>query len=290
MSDDESSDYGSESSYSDSSGDYDEEYSSDESYMSGDDEESSWIDDDDDDDESDDEEEDDDWSVEEDERLEMAAKEWGKFKNVQSLLRTVNDYMSIYSRLQESGELVIIGSEGIKKPRHALPSEFAGENKDAWDDLDKEEQYSIMLDKAEETLQAMEQLGGVLAEKYNVKYKQGPLKGEARIKQKRDKDYDGDIRRVIDFVRCSFIVVMESMGQAKEIVDLFRPGSDEVAEDWVLVRVKDGFEKAENFLVGGYRDIKVNIRYKPTVGCITNFVRSVIIAANMFFHSTNHFK
>jgi hypothetical protein len=28
----------------------------------------------------------------------------------------------------------------IRKPQHALPREYAGENKAAWDDLDKEEQ------------------------------------------------------------------------------------------------------------------------------------------------------
>jgi hypothetical protein len=249
-------------SYSDSSGEYDSEYS-DESEPD-DDDESSWTDD-----EEDDGEYEDDWSVEEEERAEMAAKEWAKFKQVQSLLRSVNDYMAIYSELQASRKLVVIGSEGIRKPKHALPREYAGEHTAAWDALDKEEQYNIMLEKAKETSGAMEQLGAVLSEKYGVEFKQGPLKGEKRIKQKRDNDYEGDVRRVIDFVRCSFIVVMEHMVVVKEIVDQFRPGGGSIAEEWALVRVKDGFEKAENFLVGGYRDIKVNARYKPTV-CVVN--------------------
>eukprot|EP00980_Cylindrotheca_fusiformis_P002700 scaffold627_cov125-Cylindrotheca_fusiformis.AAC.17 len=243
-------------SYSDSCDDYDSEYSSRNYESDGD---YSWT-------ESDDEENiyEDDWSMEEEKRVEMASKEWSKCKKVQNLLRSVNDYMAIYSRLKESGELVIIGSEGIQKPKHIVPSEYVGDNKAAWDDLGQEEQFNIILEQAKETLDAMASLGANISEKYNVQYKQGPLKGEKRVKEKRDRDYNGDIRRVIDLVRCSFVVAMENMKQAKDIIDLFRRDTGEMGEEWMLIRVKDGFEKAENFLVGGYRDVKVNVRYMPT--------------------------
>jgi hypothetical protein len=252
--------------YSDSSGEYDSE-DSDESESDDDDESSSSSSST--DDEEDDGESEDDWSMEEEERVVMAAKEWAKFQPVQSLLRSVNDYMAIYSELKDAGKLVVTGSEGIPKPKHALPIEYAGEHMATWAALDKEEQYNIMQEKAKETSVAMEQLGTVISEKYGVEFKPGPLKGETRIKQKRDNDYEGDVRRVIDFVRCSFIVDMEHMDVAKQIVEQFQPGGGSIAEEWALVRVKDGFEKAENFMVGGYRDIKVNARYKPTV-CLIN--------------------
>jgi hypothetical protein len=55
----------------------------------------------------------------------------------------------------------------IRKPGHALPREYAGENKAAWDALDKFEQYNMMLGKALEKLGAMDQLGAVLSYRGN---------------------------------------------------------------------------------------------------------------------------
>jgi hypothetical protein len=49
-----------------------------------------------------------------------------------------------------------------------LPREYAGENKAAWDALDKEEQYNMMLEKAKEKLGAMDQLGAVLSYRGNL--------------------------------------------------------------------------------------------------------------------------
>mmetsp|Transcript_26300 Transcript_26300/g.64113 ORF Transcript_26300/g.64113 Transcript_26300/m.64113 type:complete len:173 (+) Transcript_26300:1410-1928(+) len=69
---------------------------------------------------------------------------------------------------------------------------------------------------------------------------------------------NGDIRRVIDMVRCSMIIMMESLGQANAIIDSFKEGT--LSNTWELIRVKDGFEKPDNYLVGGYRDIKVNVK------------------------------
>jgi hypothetical protein len=119
-----------------------------------------------------------------------------------------------------------------------------------------------MLDMARQTEPHMEDLGQQLKTAFGVEFKKGPLKGEARIKQKCSEDYGGDIRRVIDLIRCSIVIVMESLEQAQSIIEGFCGGS--LSKEWELVRVKDGFEKPDNFLVGGYRDIKVNVRYIET--------------------------
>ncbi|KAL3939095.1 MAG: hypothetical protein SGBAC_006118 [Bacillariaceae sp.] len=248
---------------SDCYSDSDEEYLGEDGEDDSDDEEEEEEEeeyDSDDEDEDEDYEDEDDWSVEEAMRDSMAKIEWSKFKKVQSLLRTVNDYLAIYSQLSESGDLVTIGSEGVRKPKHGLTDD----EKESWNDLSMEEQYNIMLENAKATIDPMKRVGESLAEEFGAEFKAGPLKGEHRVKQKRDRDYDGDVRRVIDYVRCSLIFDMEDMGKVKEFVDRLRDDeSGPYSKEWKLVRVKDGFEKAENFLVGGYRDIKLNLRYKP---------------------------
>eukprot|EP00980_Cylindrotheca_fusiformis_P024914 scaffold12720_cov152-Cylindrotheca_fusiformis.AAC.3 len=193
-----------------------------------------------------------------DERKAKAREEWAKFERVGDLLQTVNEYMSIYSRLKENDELIIVGSWGDQKPRHDLPTHHTEES---WEALSLDEQYLDMMELARTTEPEMEALGEKLTESFGVVFKKGPLKGETRVKQKCIEDYDGDIRRVIDLVRCSFVIVIESLDQAKSIIDGFREGA--LSKEWELVRVKDGFEKPDNFLVGGYRDIKLNARYIP---------------------------
>lgn len=192
------------------------------------------------------------------ERKARAKEEWAKFERVAELLQTVNDYMSIYSRLRENDELIIVGSWGDRKPRHGLPPSHT---EDTWEALSFQERYEEMMEMARQTEPHMDELGQQLRASFDVEFKKGPLKGEVRVKQKCADDYGGDIRRVIDLVRCSFVIVLESLDEAQSIIEGFRDGS--LSEDWELVRVKDGFEKPDNFLVGGYRDIKVNIRYIP---------------------------
>ncbi len=69
------------------------------------------------------------------------------------------------------------------------------------------------------------------------------------MKEKRDMDYNGYVRRVIDYVRCSLIVVLDSLEQVKKIADYFLPPSGAFTANWSIVRIKDGFEKAENCIV-----------------------------------------
>ncbi|KAL3932717.1 MAG: hypothetical protein SGBAC_010722 [Bacillariaceae sp.] len=187
--------------------------------------------------------------------MQQAKAEWGKFSKVAALLNTINEYMSIYNQLQESGELVVVGSFGEKQPKHDIPSPFS---EDSWNELPLQEQYQELVKVALKTDPHMDALGERITELYNVKFSKGPLKGEGRIMQKCNEDYDGDIRRVIDIVRCSMVVVLERLEQAKGIIDSLKDGA--LADIWELIRVKDGFEKPDNFLVGGYRDIKVNIK------------------------------
>ncbi|CAJ1967861.1 unnamed protein product [Cylindrotheca closterium] len=190
------------------------------------------------------------------EEITMQAKaEWGKFAKVAALLNTVNEYMAIYNQLQESGELVIVGSFGDKQPRHEIPSSCTEET---WSELPLQEKYQELIQVAQQTELHMDTLGQYISEQFDVAFSKGPLKGEARIMQKCNEDYDGDILRVIDMARCSMTFVMESLDQAKMIIESFKEGT--LSNDWELIRVKDGFEKPDNFLVGGYRDIKVNVK------------------------------
>ena len=120
-------------------------------------------------------------------------EEWAKFKQVDDLLCTVNEYMAIYSRLQETGKLIIISLEGDKKPLYDL---LSGYDDKLWYDntlLDDEQQYELMVRQAELTLIKMENLASQIQSKLSVEYWQGPLKGKGQIKQKRDNDYDGKI-------------------------------------------------------------------------------------------------
>ena len=129
------------------------------------------------------------------------------------------------------------------------------DEEEEWELLSKEQQLGVIFEKAKATIDPMEKLGETLSAEF---------KGKNRVKENRDKDYDGVVRRVIDLVRCTLIFGLKDMSKIKEIVDRLRnEESGPYSDEWKLVRVKDGFEKAENFLVGGYRDIKLNIRYKP---------------------------
>mmetsp|Transcript_11341 Transcript_11341/g.14937 ORF Transcript_11341/g.14937 Transcript_11341/m.14937 type:complete len:521 (-) Transcript_11341:121-1683(-) len=191
-----------------------------------------------------------------------AEAEWEKFERVYELLGTVNEYMAIYSRLKASGGLIIIGSKVVEGNEedggicHSIPK---GCDRSEWNALNPEAQYQSMVKQAEETMTEMNELEIPIQKKFTVEIHKGPLKGEERVKQKRDLDYNGNVRRVVDFVRCSLIIVLESLHQIKKIVGSFSSGGD-LANEWALVRIKDGFEKPENFIVGGYRDIKLNVR------------------------------
>lgn len=145
-------------------------------------------------------------------------------------------------------------------PRHDIPNSI--NNESDWNLLPEEEQLRLLYQQAEDTVPKMIEFGTTLQEDIHVKFIKGPLKGKDRVLQKCHQDYDGDLRRVIDLVRCSFVFVFDTFVKAKGIID-------EIVEDtadpeWTLVRLKNGFEKPENFLVGGYRDIKLNIRNQTT--------------------------
>mmetsp|Transcript_26300 Transcript_26300/g.64111 ORF Transcript_26300/g.64111 Transcript_26300/m.64111 type:complete len:458 (+) Transcript_26300:91-1464(+) len=113
-----------------------------------------------------------------------AKAEWAKFAKVAALLNTVNEYMAIYNRLQESGELIIVGSFGQSKPQHDIPSSYT---EGTWNELPLQEQYQELVKMAQQTEPHMDTLGQQISELFDVKFSNGPLKGEGRIMQKCNK-------------------------------------------------------------------------------------------------------
>lgn len=109
--------------------------------------------------------------------IQQAKAEWGKFSKVAALLNTINEYMSIYNQLQETGELVVVGSFGVKQPKHDIPSPFT---EDSWNELPLQEQYQQLVKVAQQTDPYMDALGERITELYNVKFSKGPLKAGRR--------------------------------------------------------------------------------------------------------------
>lgn len=204
-----------------------------------------------------------------------AISEWKKFEKVEGLLKVCNDYMSCYQQLKDADELVVIGTSGEKAPRHGVSHETE------WTSLSEEEKIQKIYDTAEVVNGGdFVDLCKGLTEFSEKEVTSGPLKKQARVIEKRDFDYNGDVRRVVDIVRCSSLV--SSLSLTKDIVEGFQPGG-RWATKWALVRCKDGFEHVDNFLAGGYRDIKVNVRHVET-----GHVVEIQLHLNSFYQIKNH--
>lgn len=182
-----------------------------------------------------------------------AISEWNKFEKVEGLLKTCNEYLSCYQKLKDTGKLVVVGSSGDKAPRHLV-------DEVEWKTLSEEEKLEKLYETAKTANNDMLNLCEKLSN-FSDHVLVGPLKEKRRVIEKRERDYNGDVLRVIDIVRCS--VLLKSLKFAKEILASFKPGGKWAAK-WMLVRCKDGFQHADNFLAGGYRDIKVNVRHIDT--------------------------
>ena len=191
-----------------------------------------------------------------------AKEKWLKFKQVDELLRSVNEYMDIYRQMKESGQLKhVVGTSGENEAMHEIPAPY---DESTWNEFTEDEKLKKLMEQAKQTQGALVSLTEEINKGFNVKCSEGPVKEEERIKEKRDKDYKGEVRRVIDIIRCSF-VLSDGLESAKKLVSEFQSEDNAgIFRDWEMVRIKDGFEKAENFIVGGYRDLKLNLRWKPT--------------------------
>lgn len=194
--------------------------------------------------------------------IDEAKEKWLKFKQIDELLRSVNEYMDVYRQMKESGQLkYVVGSSGEKEAMHEIPAPY---DESTWNGFTEDEKLKKLMEQANQTQGALVSLTDEIEKGFKGECSIGPVKKEDRIKEKRDKDYEGEVRRVIDIVRCSFIL-SDGLESANKLVNAFQPEDNAgIFRDWDVVRVKDGFEKAENFIVGGYRDLKLNLRWKPT--------------------------
>lgn len=183
-----------------------------------------------------------------------AAQEWSKFEKVEGLLKTTNKYLNCYASLIRNGDLVVIGSHGDSKPTHRMGNDYMKASS-------AEEKLNILYAQAELAQKDLPDLCKKL-ETLAEHVSPGPMKARERVTVKRDQDYGGDALRVIDLVRCS--AILSSLGDAKEIVQAFKKPNGMWSGEWEFVRCKDGFEHADNFLVGGYRDVKANVRHVAT--------------------------
>ena len=112
------------------------------------------------------------------------------------------------------------------------------------------------------TLSDFEALLALIKDDRQLECSMGPLKEAPRVEQKRDDDYAGNVLRVVDLVRASGICSYEQLHQlpTELVADFGRGGK--YSDTWELVRTKDGFIDANNFLAGGYRDWKLLLRCK----------------------------
>jgi len=191
-----------------------------------------------------------------------AEYEYAKFEKVEGLLEVVGKYMAVYHGLVEGGGLVVVGSKGDSEPRHALPE---GLDAQAWSAMAPEAQYAALVPVAESTRAALDRLLSSLASKFPHSVEEtslGPTKAAARSIEKTKNDYGGDMLRVIDLTRSSAVLVLDKLSDIATVVQGFEDGGF-LSEEWSFVRTKDGFANPDNFLSGGYRDVKLNIRFKP---------------------------
>jgi len=86
-----------------------------------------------------------------------------------------------------------------------------------------------------------------------VEYHRGPPKKNGRLFQKARLSYGGNVRRITDFERCSFVCV-----DFQAMVLLFNAVTKEVA----VVRIKNRFSKKNREATesGGYRDLQMVVR------------------------------
>ena len=101
------------------------------------------------------------------------------------------------------------------------------------------------------------------------------MKKRDRALEKVDRDYGGDVLRLLDMLRCSAVCPKHDLQDAKAIVESFKEGGSMCGQEWEFVRCKDGFEGLDCYLTGGYRDIKLNLRYQHH--CIVRAVNPVCV-------------
>ena len=104
----------------------------------------------------------------------------------------------------------------------------------------------------------------------------GPLKGEARCREKTRDDYGGDFGQLLDVVRCSIIVDTEE--QLIAVTQLLLEGGN-------VVRLKNRFKYA---LFTGYRDALFSIVIKTPSGVEHVCEVQLHLAPIIFFKSESH--
>ncbi|CAH0363824.1 unnamed protein product [Pelagomonas calceolata] len=100
-------------------------------------------------------------------------------------------------------------------------------------------------------------------------YKRGPRKSKSRIRQKTEKDYGGDVARVVDLERATGI--FDSVDDLSFAISLLRDASRR--GEITIRRCKDRFSHPfEN----GYRDLQLNVELEGFVGELQLNLRRII--------------
>jgi len=170
----------------------------------------------------------------------------------------MSEYMHLYKQLMDEETLLQVGNAGDPTPRNRTPSPTD------WAALTKSEQFGFLKKTAEQTLPRFETLAKNLGGLHNIDFKVGPVKNRDRALEKVDRDYGGDVLKLLDMIRCSAVCPMHNLADAKAIVESFKEGGSMCGQGWDFVRCKDAFGSLDDFLTGGYRDIKLNLRCRKT--------------------------
>ncbi|CAJ1967819.1 unnamed protein product [Cylindrotheca closterium] len=191
-------------------------------------------------------------------KKEKARAEWAKFEDVTQLLQFMEKFDTLYDQLKNSGSMFAMGASSTGDtlpPRHNVTM-----TEEIWNSLSLHDQYNLLANMSQQTEPHFDSLIRTIQEGFGVQVNKGPMtmmQGQVTERSTND-DFQNDIRRVIDLFRCGTSIVVEDLAQIRNMLDWLRHG--DLAKDWQVNHVQNGFEKSEAYLTYGYRDIKVTAR------------------------------
>ena len=166
-----------------------------------------------------------------------------KYKDLWDEVVEAEDDKSVEGKLQTAVEALVASVPGLREADGKLRQS---------EDISSIDALVEAADKAGPVLHAF---GDKLAKDCSGEYKAAETKGEDRIMEKLKKDYDNDIRCIVDAARGSLVLrtLGELLAAVEELNRLASEGNIKI------VRIKDRLTASGKPANGGYRDIMLNL-------------------------------
>lgn len=177
----------------------------------------------------------------------VALLEVRKYEMAREFHRTMDQYGAAFQEMKRNAE---VGKEKIELQSEDIASCLQPDGVASLDELHKlcESIFDTVEDFAEE-------LKNSIQAPY---WSMGPMKTMQRAREKVQRDYRGEFRKLCDMVRCS--VLCKDLSMAQNAVQYVKNDPR-----WEVLRVKSGFDPGKGVATtGGYRDVKLFARHNDS--------------------------